>query len=312
MKLRQSHLIYGLSFFFVPLTSLCAQESPSGPTIGTKSPSGPSAKMAARLKYHPPENYLKHYLGDDRYKIAGGVWKRVSTQLDTYYHRATCPNMLKQSADIVIGFSGSADAEESGYRADPTCQPAEEAVIFGQAPGRVTEYLEKAQQLKLADGTTIVTVPAQWKRTASRSIEFFGTKMSTDTFKRKGALGELTITTFPVPGGGNAEQFLEQRVEQQGQGVQSGNKAFLDGMAATNPQMRGVGDAFAKPKKTKLGNALAYSVALPKMTVRRGAQMVTSPASRFIVAAKGSKLYMIVDSDGSKGAQTLSSSFKAP
>ena len=312
MKHPFSFKASGIAFVMIAIAPAFAQDAATGPTIGTKSPSGPSAKAAAQLKYHPPDNYLKHYLGDDRYKIAGHVWKMVSTQLDTYYHRPTCPNMLKQSPDIVIGFASKADAEESGYRSDPVCQPQEESVIFGQLPGRVTDYLVIAQPVKLADGTTSVIVPSQWKRTASRALEFFGTKMSTDTFKRKGAVGEVSITIFPAPGGGNAELFLQQRVEQQSQGRQLGNKAFLDGMAATNPQMSGVGDSFTKPNKGKLGNAMAYSVKIPKSTVRRGNQMVTTPGGRFIVAAKGSNIYMIFDSDGSKGAQSLTNSFKAP
>lgn len=78
----------------------------------------PSAKAAARLKYHPPANWLQHYLPDDRYKIAGGVWKVVSTQYDTYYHRPDSPNMLSQPAGIVIGFASEAEAREAGYRSD--------------------------------------------------------------------------------------------------------------------------------------------------------------------------------------------------
>ncbi len=97
-------------------------------------PSGPSAKEAARLKYYPPHNYLEHYLGDDRYKIAGGVWKVVSTNLDTYYHRPDCPNMMRQPAGLVIGFSSAAEAAEGGYKPDPTCSPNAFAVIFAQNP----------------------------------------------------------------------------------------------------------------------------------------------------------------------------------
>lgn len=81
---------------------------------------GPSAIEAARLKASPPPNYLAHYLPDDRYKIAGRVWKYVSTDLDTYYHLPASANMMRQPADRVIGFSSVRDAEEAGYVADPT------------------------------------------------------------------------------------------------------------------------------------------------------------------------------------------------
>lgn len=78
-----------------------------------------SAVMAARLKKRPSSSWLAHYLPDDRYKIAGGVWKYVSTDLDTYYHRPDSPLMLRQSASGVIGFASAADAEEAGYRPGP-------------------------------------------------------------------------------------------------------------------------------------------------------------------------------------------------
>lgn len=81
---------------------------------------GPSAIQAARLKKSPPPNYLSHYLPDDRYKIAGKVWKYVSTDLDTYYHIPSSPNMLRQPASRVIGFANAKDAQEAGYVADPT------------------------------------------------------------------------------------------------------------------------------------------------------------------------------------------------
>ncbi len=88
---------------------------------------GPSAIEAARLKVRPPANYLAHYLPDDRYKIAGGVWKFVSTDLDTYYHIPSSPNMMRQPASRVIGFANVADAEEAGYIADPTDGTASKA-----------------------------------------------------------------------------------------------------------------------------------------------------------------------------------------
>ncbi len=85
--------------------------------------SSPSARSAARLKYNPPHNWLRHYLGDDRYKI-GSAWQVVSTETDTDYHRADCPLMLRQSPDGVIGFPTSALAVEAGYKSCPICHPA--------------------------------------------------------------------------------------------------------------------------------------------------------------------------------------------
>lgn len=76
----------------------------------------PSAKSAAHLKYHSSVNWLQHYLPDDRYKIAGGVWKVVSTQYDTHYYRPDSQFMLRQPADIVIGFASEEEAIKAGYR----------------------------------------------------------------------------------------------------------------------------------------------------------------------------------------------------
>jgi len=97
---------------------------------------GPSAIEAARLKYYPPGGYLSHYLPDDRYKIAGNVWKYVSTDLDTYYHVPSSPNMMRQPADRVIGFASAADAEEAGYTADPSDGTPQGAVSKGSFTGR--------------------------------------------------------------------------------------------------------------------------------------------------------------------------------
>lgn len=286
-----------------------AQETPSVPVVGRGMPSGRSAKMAARLKYAPPNNYLKHYLGDDRYKIAGGVWKVVSTQLDTYYHRPTCPNMLRQHPDIVLGFANSKDAEEAGYRADSVCQPREESVVYGQASGLTTDYLSRALPLTLADGSTTVTLPAQWKRTASRSMDILGMKMSMDGFKRKNSVGEVGIIVFPVPpNAGSAEQFLQARMEQQSN--HSGNRAFLEGMTATNPQMQGFASSFNKPKKFRLGGATAYSFTVSKTSVRQGNKIINRPGGNLTVLGKGSKIYMIVDTDRSKSARSLVNSFR--
>ncbi len=311
MKLHFSLLTLGAAISLT-LAPTFAQDAPTGPTIGTKSPSGPSAKMAAQLKYHPPENYLKHYLGDDRYKIAGGVWKVVSTQLDTYYHRATCPNMLKQSADIVIGFAGSADAEEGGYRADPTCQPKEAAVIFGQAPGSVTDFVASERLVKLADNESSVKIPVGWRRVNSGSSEFSGLHINTDVFQRKGSKGAVIIQTTNWPGQ-NAEQFLEMYSGKKPSGAVGGPGSFAQrlsqmqaGMQATNPSLKHL------TTPGKWGGMKAYYIKNPVTTFRANGQNITLPAVNSVVAAKGSRLYQIIDTDRSKDAQKIRDSFKAP
>ena len=83
----------------------------------------PSVRAAARFKNRPPAGWIRHYLPDDRYKIKGGSWKYVSTELDTYYHRPDSALMLRQSPNGVIGFNSAADAEEAGYRPAPNTNP---------------------------------------------------------------------------------------------------------------------------------------------------------------------------------------------
>ena len=109
--------------------SLCG----SGATLANPRGLGPSGMQAAHLKAHAPANYIAHYLPDDRYKIAGGIWKFVATDLDTYYHIPSSPNILRQPADRVIGFANVADAEEAGYTADPTDGTAERVAMASVA-----------------------------------------------------------------------------------------------------------------------------------------------------------------------------------
>lgn len=81
---------------------------------------GPSAKAAARLKHTPPPTWIQHYLPDDRYKIAGKVWKYVTVEVDRYYHLPNSAFMLRQSPARVIGFASAQEAQDAGYRPGPS------------------------------------------------------------------------------------------------------------------------------------------------------------------------------------------------
>lgn len=126
--------------------SICLYQLPAfaGPNTS------PSAQAAAKLKHNPPSGWINHYLPDDRYKIKGGTWKFVSTELDTYYHLPSSPLMLRQSPNIVIGFASAADAEEAGYRPGPSVLGIEGLNVSGQ---RVT----------LADGRSTIVLPSGWR-----------------------------------------------------------------------------------------------------------------------------------------------------
>jgi methylphosphotriester-DNA--protein-cysteine methyltransferase len=314
--------------FLLPAIAVYAQDAPAGPVIGTKSPSGPSAKRAAQLKYHPPQNYLKHYLGDDRYKIEGGVWKVVSTQLDTYYHRANCPNMLKQSADIVIGFSSDTDAEEGGYRACSTCQPKAETALYSPlaAAMGMTGYVTTARRINLADGSSSVMLPAGWARmmSQSRNDTLFGIKRrsNVDIFQRKGSKGMVIVSTTVWPGVNVEERFNTLIDSGKGADNTSGNEIarkqkeeWLSGVAATNPTGRGVSGVVSgfltNAKKVKWGGMTAYTTKIDLNALKRSnAKAADVPIMNIVSAAKGSKSYSINDMDGSSGAKTIRDSFR--
>ena len=155
----------------------------------------PSVREAARLKHRPPPNWIQHYLGDDRYKIAGGAWRVVSTETDTFYDPAWAPEMLRQSNAIVIGFPSSAAAEEAGYkrskypmdspllgltgRPAPTPVPVPVAPSAPAAPGNPLGGFalptgatggqinrSKARRIVLADGASTAILPPGWSHVA--------------------------------------------------------------------------------------------------------------------------------------------------
>ncbi|MBW3635513.1 MAG: hypothetical protein KY445_03475, partial [Armatimonadetes bacterium] len=125
-------------------------------------PSGPSAKSAARLKKRPTSKWLAHYLPDDRYKIAGGVWKYVSTDLDTYYHRPDSPLMMRQSASRVIGFASAAEALEAGYKPAPGLNSYSSGATGAMGTSAMARS-SRARRVVLADGLSSVILPAGWR-----------------------------------------------------------------------------------------------------------------------------------------------------
>ncbi|RYX81852.1 hypothetical protein EON83_22105 [bacterium] len=150
------------------LSTLGASGVNAAPVPGSKRP-GPSAVQAARLKKYPAPSYLSHYLPDDRYKIAGGVWKYVSTDLDTYYHIASSPNMLRQPANRVIGFANARDAEEAGYVADPTDGTATAATprinsVPSYAKGFSAEEVRYLDQYVLVFGKSEMSFQNMYKK----------------------------------------------------------------------------------------------------------------------------------------------------
>jgi hypothetical protein len=158
-------------------------------------PMGPSAKMAASLKKRPTSAWLAHYLPDDRYKIAGGVWKFVSTDLDTYYHRPDSPLMLRQSADRVIGFSSVAEAEEAGYK------PAPDAMGFGSMAGNgggTSVSIISGTRILLSDQVSSIVLPRGWKKGTQSNQSIRGGNLIMDSFTGPNGQG-LAVMSLKFP-----------------------------------------------------------------------------------------------------------------
>lgn len=166
-------------------------------------PSAPSARVAARLAKRPPNNYLKHYLPDDRYILAGGIWRVVSTQTDRYYHKATCASMLRQRADLVIGFHSPAAAEEAGYMPDPFCNPQEMLELGTRGGGtgniEIVNYSSKPLKITLSDGVSTVSMPPYWRYKKSRMI-FVKKPTYLDLFFDTRGEGSATMSIDVHPG----------------------------------------------------------------------------------------------------------------
>lgn len=277
MKLTTTTLLAG---FVLAACSL-------GPVrVAEAGPSGRSAKMAARLKKYPTSNWLAHYLPDDRYKIAGGVWKYVSTDLDTYYHRPDSPLMLRQSAGRVIGFASAAEAEEAGYK------PAPGAVGFGSFGGGAAA-LSPGGLMVLGDGISRITLPRGWSKAAGMKENIQGITMTMDPFTGPGGQGVAVITlTFPAAAGVDISQFINV------QNIKGGMRNM--GMFGNWAQSSAVN---RNPAATRLFTQTMNStkVSAVKLNGRSGVLTVTKdptgkmPTLRQYVFGSGNKMTMIMD-----------------
>jgi hypothetical protein len=237
---------------------------------------GTSAEAAAILKNHPPAGWISHYLGDDRYKIAGHVWKVVSTQRDKYFHRPDCPEMLRQSAGIVIGFPSAAAALEAGYLPDPHCNPvaSETSINIGGA------VFSQAKQVQLSDGSS-VTIPGGWRKVHSQNIHTKYFSITSDSFAPGKSLDSgAAIITFDFPGGGSQQLTAAKAKEYMSLYNRSGyvNSAIpntRDQMDVRDITYKGMKGVVMTPKKKDKGNAIFYMV-------QKGSRM-------YIVAAGGDK-----------------------
>jgi len=201
----------------VPSVSSVPETTTPEPPTATWS----SAALAAWLANTPPPGWIQHYLPDDRYKIVGGIWQYVSTDVDSYYHKPGSPEMLKQPADNVIGFASRHDAEEAGYLPGPSVTAGDDNSP-GASPSTGAEALAEMAQLgeiassatynrsnrprtiTLSDNESQVLLPAGWwresrvlrdpKYSAVMSYDLLRPIKSLDTVPIQGILINITHT----------------------------------------------------------------------------------------------------------------------
>jgi len=251
---------------------------------------GTSAEAAAILKNHPPAGWISHYLGDDRYKIAGHVWKVVSTQRDKYFHRPDCPEMLRQPPGIVIGFPSAAAALEAGYLPDPHCNPiaSETSINIGGA------VFSQAKKVQLSDGSS-VTIPGGWRKVHSQNIHTKYFSITSDSFAPGKSLDSgVAIITFDFPGGGSQQLTAAKAKEYMSLYNRSGyvNSAIpntRDQMDVRDTTYKGMKGVIMTPKKKDRGDAIFYMV-------QRGSRL-------YVVEAGG-------DKGIPKGAKTIINSYQ--
>jgi len=263
----------------------------------------------AQLKYYPPRNWLRHYLGDDRYKIAGNLWTVLTTETDTYYHRPSCPNMRRQSPNNVIGFFASSLAAEAGYVPDPVCQPASASFVYigpagagGSSGGPITTINRgrAAQRILLADRASSVLLPPNWRRTQSGAQTVAGQSTQMDTLQPLKGRGAIRIGFVTMPPELNIDMSRVFNAQTFRSSFQSFNRSGQVNNVMSNAMNSiSVTDA-------RLGGIRGVAI-----TPRAGAK-IPNLTGRTIMAARGRKIYMLENSAGNtSGASTIINSFRA-
>ena len=260
-------------------------------------PNSPSAKAAARLKKHPRTPWIAHYLPDDRYKVAGGVWKYVSTNLDTYYHVPSSPNMMRQPNSGVIGFASARAAEEAGYKPDPRDGTLaqvrgqieaqqfarEQASASAAGNGGARAFVKPSGKVVLGDGRSTLTIPAGWQRLASNSQSKNGSSFSIDLIMHPGSKKAAILLTMTIPNVDVGRQLASGRF--------ANNLKRFGAMANSSGEISNsgagkVGDWLgqAKVRRTRWGGLNGVAVSPPPG--------VGSGAGNMLMVGRGNKLYM--------------------
>lgn len=244
----------------------------------------PSVIAAARLKNHPPRNWIRHYLGEDRYKIAGGTWRFVSTELDRFYYPAYAPEMLRQSPNRVIGFASAKDAEEAGYLPgagyagiDPSFDRAYAGAGSSSTSSRTTvNRSAKPIRITLADGVSTILVPAGWQRLASQKQQETAVDMFAGPQKGVAVVLAMQVQTR---NGYSVENLMSPRIW----------RTLLERMAQSTPNARDAAEMRAtKVTPGRLGGMRGVTMNFP-----RGGGPMGIGGGRGYLVGTGNKLYFV-------------------
>jgi len=278
-------------------------------------PAGPSAKAAAALKKNPTSAWLAHYLPDDRYKIAGGVWKYVTTNLDTYYHVPSSANMMRQPNAGVIGFASAREAEEAGYKPDPRdgtlaqvrgnieqkqFAMERDAATAAQSGGKRT-YIKPSGKVILGDGRSTMTVPADWMRIASDQQTQNGSNFSIDLMMHQKSKKIALLLTMTVPNVDVGRQLssgqFARNMNRFGTAVNSSGNISNSGAGKFGDWM-----SQAKVRRTRWGGLNGVVVSPPASA--------GSKAGNLLMVGRGNKAYMFMMAGEGKTPSSTSQMIK--
>ena len=316
-KLRKANCGLGLwvavgAVMGVGATNVSAAIS-RGPVIS------PSVKRAHRLKYNPPRGWIRHYLGDDRYKI-GMTWRVVTTPNDKFYYPPFAREMLLAPADKIIGFSSAQDAQEAGYAPAPAyggsygldvhqmatedLRSSEESSSGASHKRNVTTInrTPRAQRIILADGASSVLLPPNWKRVQSMQQTYNGVLAQVDVLGPLNGRGGLAFATVTIP---NMPRNIDMgRFMTPASFRQVMNRAKSSG-GANNQIMQAMNDSSIR--SASLGGIAGVSLA-----PRGGLKLPTGSVGEIVFIGRGSKLYMMMNQGAGRlpGARTIVDSFR--
>lgn len=298
--------------------SLISPHAANAETISRGPVISPSVKQAHRLKYNPPRGWIRHYLGDDRYKI-GATWRVVTTPNDKFYYPPFAREMLMTPPDRIIGFASAQDAQEAGYApasqygnafgldahqmalddARTSSEPAS-----GGANQNVTTInrTKKAQRITLADGVSSVLLPPNWKRVRSMQETYNGVLAQADILEPltgNGHLAFATITVPTMPAGMDLGQLVTPARFRQSM------NSVLNSGRVNNQVSQSLNQISVRAASLGGVSGVAF-------TPRSGVKLPTGTVGQIVMIGRGSKLYMMMSQDAAKisGSRAIVDSFR--